>query len=309
MSNHIVIAVDHGNRNMKTMNHVFPASYVETGHLPTFGADTLTYQGKEYTLTDQRMPQLNEKYVDDRYFILTLFAIGKELAERVMDYAGESIEVVLLTGLPPLHVKEMGARFESYFKRNGEPVSFRFNQMPFTIKIADVYVYPQSYSAILTVSDQVNDVRVLNVVDIGGFTVDLLQLTDLRPDMSVCTSLYEGVCTLFNRVNEQIRAAGKKNIPDTIIESVLLNDERVLRDSSEDRVALIRMEAERFTRELLFAVSQTGLDLTENKTVFVGGGSLLLRECIERSGMVAKPLFIPDVHANANGYRVIYDRR
>ena len=112
-----VIAIDHGNRNIKTQNHVFPASYIESGHLPSMGNDTLTYNGKEYTLVDKRMPHKNDKTTDECYFILTLFAVGKELAYNI-DYCPkeERIEVELLAGLPPLHCKEMGARHEAYYR-------------------------------------------------------------------------------------------------------------------------------------------------------------------------------------------------
>ena len=75
-----VISIDHGNRHIKTISHVFPASFVESSHLPSFDGCTIDYEGKQYTLADQRMPQKNDKTKDEYYFILTLFAIGKELA-------------------------------------------------------------------------------------------------------------------------------------------------------------------------------------------------------------------------------------
>jgi len=40
-----VIAIDHGNRNIKTQNYVFPSSYMECGHLPNMGGDVITYKG------------------------------------------------------------------------------------------------------------------------------------------------------------------------------------------------------------------------------------------------------------------------
>ena len=75
------ISIDHGNRKIKTQNNTFSSAFVESSILPTLGGDILHYNGKEYTLIDQCMPQQNDKTVDDRYFILTLFAIGKEFAK------------------------------------------------------------------------------------------------------------------------------------------------------------------------------------------------------------------------------------
>ena len=139
--------------------------------------------------------------------------------------------------------------------------------------------------------------------------MDLLQLTDFIPDMSICTSLYCGVNVLFQRINEVPRSKGMKDIPDNIIEGILLKDEAILRDASDERVDLVIENAERFTKDLLLNVSQAGMDLDENLTVFVGGGSLLLEEYIKAEGIVAKPIFVSNVNANAEGYQFFYESR
>ena len=309
----ISVPIDHGNRHIKTINHVFPASYVESGHLPSFGGDVLNYYGKEYTLTDQRMPQKTDKTKDDSYFILTLFAISKELESDADILAsavnGTMIEVELLVGLPPMHCREMGERFTSYFKEHGEHVVFKFNQRSYAIMVKDVFVYPQAYSAVLTFKESLMDSQVINLVDVGGYTVDILQLVGLKPNMSVCTSLYAGVNTLFQRINDRVRAKGSQNIPDSIIEGMIQNNPHVVSGYSSERVELIRSCTEQFVKELLLDISQAGLDLVENRTVFVGGGSILLREYIEKTGLVATPFFVEDIKANAKGYQLLYENR
>ena len=76
-----IISIDHGNRFIKTIHNIFPASYMESSYLPSIGGDVLKYEGKVYTIVDQSLPVLNDKASDERYFHLTLIAIGKELAE------------------------------------------------------------------------------------------------------------------------------------------------------------------------------------------------------------------------------------
>ena len=307
-----VIAIDDGNRNIKILNRTFPASYVESEHLPQLGRDTLGYQGKEYTLVDNRMPQKNDKTADECYKILMLAAIGMELSDD-MDTVmavppGECLDVVLLTGLPPVHYKEMAARYAAYYKGSGEQIDFTFNSIPFSVRIKEVCVYPQAFAAALTVRDKVKESKIVNIVDIGGYTVDLLQLTDFKPDMRVCTSLYSGVNTLFERINEVCRSKGKQDIPDTIIEGILSREQATLHDASNERVELVQAHASHFARDLLFKVAQVGLDLTEYRTVFVGGGSILLREHIENAGLVSKPIFVDNVRANVEGYQLLYNK-
>ena len=328
-----IIAVDTGNCNMKTPNFVFPSGLIESGHLPSIGGDVLTYNGREYAVVDQRKAQKDDKTKDEDYFISTLAAIGMELANdaknepagnlsadtkvdvnaaivaRSLYPQNDCTDITLLVGLPPLHCKHMGTRFAYYFRNRRHPIRFTFNGIPMSIRIADVHVYPQAFSAIFTVWENFTDVRLLNVVDIGGYTVDVLQMTDFRPNMAVCTSLYSGTNTLFQKVNERVRATGSKNIPDAVIEGILLENKKVLHDCSLQRISLVQEVTGQFAREVLLEVSQSGLDLHEHKTVFVGGGSLLLKRHIENSGMVAKPYFADDVHANAKGYQILYKQR
>ena len=308
-----VIAIDHGNRNVKTEGRTFPSSYKEIGHLKSMGGDVLIYKGKEYALVDQRMAQKDDKTKDEDYFILTLFALGGELIDDMdaitSTSAGECIEVVLLVGLPPLHCKKMSASFADYFKRNGEIICFTFNGNPLSIKIVDVYVHPQAFAAAVTAREHFKDVRTVGIVDIGWYTVDILQLINMRLNMSVCTSLYHGTNTLFQKINEHVRANGEKNIPDSTIEGVLVNDVAVLRECKGERIDLIRTSAEQFARELISEVSQAGLNLTENTTVFVGGGSILLKEYIVKTDLVAKSIFVDNIRANTEGYQLLYKNR
>jgi len=302
-----IIAIDLGNRNIKTQNHVFSASYIESGHLPNMGGDVVTYKGKDYTLVDKRMPQQNDKTKDESYFILTLFAIGKEFATASYP-KDEQIEIELLAGLPPLHCKELGARHREYYKGADERIDFEFNNVPFSVHIKDVSIYPQAFAAAVTIHDEVSMYKIINIVDVGGYTVDLLQLTDFKPDMTLCTSLYSGVNLLFQQINKMYRSKGMDDIPDNIIEGILLNDMSIILDTSKERIDLVRENTARFVKELLAKISQTGMNLVENRTVFVGGGSLLLKEYIKMSNAVSKPFFIDNVHANVEGYGILYNK-
>ena len=77
----ITIPLDHGNRNMKTAEEVFTSGLVESDLKPVLG-EYLEYNGKYYSLTGERIPYMRDKTLDDRFFILTLFGIGKELERR-----------------------------------------------------------------------------------------------------------------------------------------------------------------------------------------------------------------------------------
>lgn len=56
----------------------------ESDTRPPFGQNILHYNGKYYTLSEQRIPYMRDKTVDERYFILTLFAVALSLPGTTM---------------------------------------------------------------------------------------------------------------------------------------------------------------------------------------------------------------------------------
>ena len=52
----MLISIDHGNKQVKTIHHAPFTSGLVCSEVQPFGGETLTYQGRYYTLTDQRIP-------------------------------------------------------------------------------------------------------------------------------------------------------------------------------------------------------------------------------------------------------------
>lgn len=57
----MLIAIDHGNKQIKTLHHTPFTSGLIQSDAPGFGNDVLQYQGKYYTLTNQRIPSQNNQ--------------------------------------------------------------------------------------------------------------------------------------------------------------------------------------------------------------------------------------------------------
>lgn len=78
----LVIGTDHGNKQMKSTNCPPFISGLKESRTKPFGKDILEYQGKYYILSNQRIPYKRDKTEDEKFFILTLFAIARELEVR-----------------------------------------------------------------------------------------------------------------------------------------------------------------------------------------------------------------------------------
>lgn len=179
----LLVPVDTGNKQIKTPRHIFTAGLTCHDSYPPFGKDVIQYKGKYYTLSDQRVPYMRDKTADERYFILSLFGIACELRDAGLD-TEERVNVVLLLGLPPAHFGTQEERYRSYFHEYGQ-IDFRFNDQPVSLFISEVRVYPQAYAAIAPMISQLQGYSKALVVDIGGYTADILKISSGMLDLSV----------------------------------------------------------------------------------------------------------------------------
>ena len=140
----MLFAIDHGNSAIKTPNFAFTSGLTDYPVKPPVEMDVLEYNGTFWTLSGERIPYMRDKTKDNRFFVLSLFAIAKELQK--MNALQPMVEADLAIGLPPEHY-ELRNRFAEYFKRNG--VQFVFNGTPVCLLIRQVMVYPQAYDCFL----------------------------------------------------------------------------------------------------------------------------------------------------------------
>ena len=73
-----------------------------------------------------------------------------------------------------------------------------YNNRPYSIFIVRVQVYPQAYSAVIPKSSLIMNTLRVFIIDIGGYTTDVLLLRNGKPDMQFCRSLETGIITMNN---------------------------------------------------------------------------------------------------------------
>ena len=297
----MLIAIDHGNKQTKLVRSEPFISGLSESEVRPFGSDVLTYQEKYYQISDQRIPYRRDKTEDDRFFILTLFGIAREI-EATDAYVPGIMRVQLAVGLPPAHYGAQHATFTRYFSGRGV-VSFSYHSRHYSISIDDVACYPQSYAATASILQTLTNVPLALVVDIGGYTMDYIRIKKGRSDMVSCDSLENGVIMLYNRIISQVRAANDILLSEEEIDAIL-SGQTV--QGLEEMIPVVEACAQEFVSDLLSVLRERQLELRTVPVVFVGGGSILLKQHIQKSGKVAHPIFVEDIRANAKGYETLY---
>ena len=301
----IRVAVDHGNRNMKTCNFVFTTGLTEQDKKPARGEKYLKYQGKYYTLSEKRIPYQRDKTQDsrNRFWILTLFAIAMELEQKAQIQPEDVIQVELPIGLPPKHFAELCERYERYFKGDGKVQELCFNDKGYHLCIQNVMAFPQDYAAMMTRMTEIREIPKVVGIDIGGFTSDYLLMRSGRPDMDYCDSLEKGVITMYNDIISSVNGDHDMLLEETDIDSIL---EGKTEYYPEMVVHTVEEMARNFVTDLLSSVRERGIDTKSTYTIFIGGGAILLRRFLESSSRLIKYQFMDDIFANAKGYGILY---
>lgn len=188
--------------------------------------------------------------------------------------------------------------FQDYLCRGGKPVSFRYEGQDYAVTLSKVSLFPQGYAAVLTQNGLLDEPSII-VADISGWTVDLMRLDDRIPNAATCRSMELGMIRCLDEISEQIRRSLGLSMTAAQIESVLRADASRM---DEDAKKIIRQEAERYTKRLLSAIAESGLDVRAMPAVFLGGGAALLKQYVSAADGLCRPIILDDVSLNAKGY-------
>ena len=299
----ILIAVDHGNYACKTPNFSFTSGLIElSGKTTIRETDVVEFAGRHWALSNERIRYMRDKTQDDRFFILTLFAIAKELEHMGCD--DSAVQIDLAVGLPPEHYGTLKEKFRAYFVR--DIGGFAFNGRRRSVEIRRALVFPQAFAAVAMRAQSMIDSPRTFIIDIGGYTTDVLLLRDGVPDLQFCRSLEKGVITMYNPIIGQVNAKHDMHIDDDHINAVLQSKRTSLPGEVENR---IREAAKAHADDLVNQLRELRVDLRANPSIFIGGGALLFRPHLEGSPMVKQAEFETNVRANAIGYKLLAARQ
>ena len=279
----MLIAIDHGNKQMKTVHCPPFVSGLTQSATEPYGKDILKYKDLYYTLSDQRIPYHKDKSEDDRFFILTLFAIAGEI-EAQGCYEEGLIRLQLAIGVPPAYYGSQGKALVNYFK-DRSVVQFMYRGKRYAIYIEDVRCYPQAYAAASTLLHMLVESPRALILDIGGHTADYIIMKNGKPNfnsLTSCDSLENGVDVFYNRTRAILNAEKDILLEESEIDAILRGNTAVY---PVEAVQIARQQAKEFINDLFSTLRERQIELRSSKVVFVGAAPFF---CAARSRSPAK---------------------
>lgn len=306
----LMIPIDTGNKAIKTEHHNFDAGLTIFEKEPSEMEEAIFYQNDYYRLSDTRGIYLEDKTQDDRYFILTLFAIAKELeivkkTRKILP--GELLRMDLVVGLPPLYYRGECKQFEEYFYRGGRTNEITYMKNIYKIVFSKVYVHMQTYAAYILLAGKLRlsmNPKVL-ILDIGGFTFDYMLLRYGKIDWDVVDSMPLGVITMYRNINRGVREKYSIDLEESDIDNIILGKETKHGQGVINRTLELATE---HVATCLGRFRECGIDLRTTLTIFTGGGTILLSHIIEKvwQRYQGEYFVINDEKVNVKGYKQKY---
>lgn len=290
----IKLGVDNGNYNTKSSEGMLYASgYTASDKEFIVPEMQLYFEGRYHAIGERRLRFQQDKTKEQDAFILTLPAI----AEAMKKAGATNADIALGVGLPIDSYGTQKEAFRRYFLRDN--ISFRFEGDFYRCRISECKVFAQGHAALCRYYPQLKDYRSITLVDIGGYTVDILTLHDFRLDRSSCASLRMGTITLYSRIQDTLQRS------DILLSDGLITDAicgEIQHADSKLIGAVVEQTVAAYCKELFNALRERGLDL-RLPTVFAGGGAELLEPRLHGSDL--NTVAVLNRFANADGYKLL----
>lgn len=295
----MIIGIDHGYYAIKTKQVCFPTGLMRYTYEPYTMQNVLQYGGAYYVCGTGRQTLVKDKTANDNYYLLTLAALAQEIRKRK---GGRTAKVVLAAGLPLTGFGREKQRFKEYLFRKEQPVRFFYEGERYEIQIEDVKLFPQGYSALALYPEYLKDEPSVLLVDIGGWTVDLMRLDNAVPNAATCRSLELGAIRCMDEILEQVRRNTGLSITETQVERILQGKSCSM---PAEVVSLIEKQGRLYIEKILSAITEAGFDLRAVPSIFMGGGAAIFQHRVSTQDRLCRPIYLTDVHANAAGYERI----
>ena len=230
----IIIGIDHGYYAIKTAHCSFPAGLTSYGeHEPYTRQGLLEFGGCFFVCGSGRQPIQRDKTVNDNYYLLTLAAIAKEIQQRGLL---PECSVRIAAGLPLTSFGRDKPKFKDYLLRSNQPVNFKFEGVEYRITIEEVAIFPQAYAALMTEVGLLQDEPSMLLMDLGGWTVDLMRIDNAIPAADTAHSLELGMIRCVDDIREQVRRETGLSLTDAQIENMLAGQPCTVSDTVRDIV-------------------------------------------------------------------------
>jgi len=293
MHNKFLIAVDSGKSTTKgimregTLHKIKFQTKVEevvdNGAELTPGSFSVAFGGKNYLLGDM----LGESKMDftlskksDTHRICIYLAIAQLLQRSKQNIVLSKISLAVNIPISLYKNQQQKHDFSEFIRNNGETINIIVNNKPFLFQIESIHLFPEGIGPIYSNLNIYREKRVL-IFDIGSLNVNIQEFNKLIPIYEKMLTADLGVNILRSKIADKLSSRYGLSVSDEDVEAIYRDKYLIINgEKMEESKQIVDQLMVNHVKEIFNYARSRKVSFSNTEILFVGGGSLLLKDYI-----------------------------
>lgn len=294
MKNKFIIAVDSGKSTNKAVMREegelhrvkFQTKVEEVSNLGTeltHGSYMVEFEGKSFLVGDM----LDESKMDfslskksETHRICIYIAIAQLLQKSKQNVVLANISLAVNIPLSQYKNELQKMAFNDYIRSNGETICIIINKISFLFRIDSVLLLPEGIGPIYTDIARFKQQKTV-IFDIGSLNVNIQEYNKLVPSFDKMLTADLGVNILRARISDTLTSHYGISISDNDVEAIYRDKYLILNgEKQEESKDIVERLTTNHVKEIFNFTRSRKISFNNMEILFVGGGSLLLRDYI-----------------------------
>ena len=194
-------------------------------------------------------------------------------------------------GLPKIHLalniplnlyknSTLKDNYQSFMQNNGEIISMKVNHVAYAFRICSILILPEAIGPLYIRANEFRSKKV-TVIDIGSLNISYCSFNKLVPSLDSMNVSNAGINVLRSKIAETLTATYGILVTDDDVEEILKNEYLYVAGIRKtESKEIIRKLLANHVSEIFNYGRSRGMTFNNTNLIFVGGGSLLLKDFI-----------------------------
>ena len=245
------------------------------------GSFSVDFEGKNYLVRNM----LGESNIDfnlskksDTHRISIYLAIAQLLQSSKRNIVLSKISLAINIPISLYKNEKQKTEFSDFIRNNGQSINLIVNNKAFIFCIERLYLFPEGIGPIYSDINLYRHKRVL-IFDVGSLNVNIQEFNNLIPIYDKMLTADLGVNILRSKIADKLSTQYGISVSDGDVEAVYQDKYLVIHGEKmeESKQIVIQLMANHVKEIFNFARSRK-VSFSNTEVIFVGGGSLLLKE-------------------------------
>lgn len=248
------------------------------------GSFNVHFQGKSYMVgdvvgEDKVSYEITKNTIEHKIAIYTAIA---QLLEKLNARQGANIQLAVNFPISLFKDRLLKDMYKYELTNNGELIILHVNNQLFSFRITKIMVINESIGPIYS---RIREFRMKDslVVDVGSLNVSFCSYNGVQYDLNSMISLDKGISTLQNKIAEKLTEKFGTYVNSDDALRIMKNGYLVIRGEKQEKsIEIIQSLTQEHVQDIFNQAIGKGISFNNREIIFVGGGSTILQNIIQK---------------------------